>query len=102
MPVRILFLADTHLGFDLPSRPRVERRRRGEDFFAAFELALAPAVRGETDLVIHGGDLFYRSRIPAWLAQRVFSRLARLADGGVDVLWVPGNHERSTVPRSLL
>ena len=102
MPVRILFLADTHLGFDLPGRPRVARRRRGEDFFAAFELALAPALRGETDLVIHGGDLFYRSRIPAWLAARVFSRLAAVADGGVDVFWVPGNHERSGVPRRLL
>ena len=38
-PARILFLADTHLGIDLPARPRVERRRRGEDFFANFEAA---------------------------------------------------------------
>ncbi len=102
MPVRILFLADSHLGFDLPARPRVARCRRGEDFFAAFELALAPAMRGETDLVVHGGDLFYRSRIPSWLAARVFSRLAAVADRGVDVFWVPGNHERSGVPRRLL
>jgi DNA repair exonuclease SbcCD nuclease subunit len=102
VPVRILFLADTHLGFDLPGRPRVARRRRGEDFFAAFEQALAPALRGETDVVVHGGDLFYRSRIPAWLASRVFARLAAVADGGVDVFWVPGNHERSGVPRRLL
>ncbi len=101
-PVRILFLADTHLGIDLPARPRVERPRRGDDFFESFERALAPAWRGETDLVIHGGDLFYRSRIPAWLADRVFSRLAELADSGVDLFWVPGNHERSSVPRSLL
>jgi DNA repair exonuclease SbcCD nuclease subunit len=92
MPLRILLLADTHLGFDLPARPRVERPRRGEDFFAAFE----------ADVVVHGGDLFYRSRIPAWLAQRVFSRLAALAESGVDVFWVPGNHERSGIPRRLL
>src|SRR5688500_20411399 len=102
MALRILFLADTHLGFDLPARPRVERPRRGEDFFAAVEEALAPASRGDVDVVVHGGDLFYRSRIPAWLAQRVFSRLATLADGGVDVFWVPGNHERSGIPRRLL
>ena len=31
--IRVLLLADTHLGFDLPSKPRVERRRRGPDFF---------------------------------------------------------------------
>jgi exonuclease SbcD len=101
MPVRVLVLSDTHLGIDMPSRPRVARRRRGDEFFESFERALAPAWTGETDLVVHLGDLFYRSRIPAWLAERVFSRLADLADLGVDVIWVPGNHERSGVPRSL-
>jgi DNA repair exonuclease SbcCD nuclease subunit len=100
--LRILLLADTHLGFDLPARPRVDRPRRGEDFFTAFEHALAPASRGEADVVVHGGDLFYRSRIPAWLAQRVFARLTALAESGVDVFWVPGNHERSGIPRRLL
>ena len=102
MPVRILALADTHLGIGLPARPRVERPRRGDDFFASFEAALAPAFGGGVDLVVHGGDLFYRSRIPAALASRVYRRLADLADAGVDVFWVPGNHERSGVPRGLL
>ncbi|MBK9090274.1 MAG: metallophosphoesterase [Holophagales bacterium] len=102
MPVRVLFLSDTHLGLDLPSRPRIERRRRGDDLFETFERALAPAVSGEASIVVHGGDLFYRSRIPAWLAERVFSRLAELADQGLDLFWIPGNHERSGVPRGLL
>ena len=56
--MKILFLSDTHLGFDLPVRPRVERPRRGLDFFANFRLALAPAFEGKVDLVVHGGDLF--------------------------------------------
>ena len=60
--VRILFLADTHLGFDLPLHPRVERRRRGDDFFANFRLALEPALRGEVNLVLHGGDIFFSSQ----------------------------------------
>ena len=34
--IRILFLADTHLGYDLPFRPRIQRRRRGPEFFANF------------------------------------------------------------------
>jgi DNA repair exonuclease SbcCD nuclease subunit len=62
MPVQISSFSDTHLGIVLPSRPRVERSRRGNDFFESFELGLAPAVSGETDLVVHGGDLFCRSR----------------------------------------
>jgi DNA repair protein SbcD/Mre11 len=102
MPLRVLFLSDTHLGLDLPSRPKVERRRRGDDLFESFERALAPATSGEAGVVVHGGDLFYRSRIPAWLAEKVFSRLAELADSGVDLFWVPGNHERSSIPRGLL
>ena len=100
--IRILFVADTHLGFDLPSRPRVERRRRGPDFFANFERALEPALRGEADAVLHGGDLLYRSRVPPQLVDAAFAPLKRVADAGMPVLFVPGNHERSHVPHALL
>jgi hypothetical protein len=50
--IRILFLADTHLGFDLPFRPRIQRRRRGPEFFANFERALRPALRDRVDCVV--------------------------------------------------
>jgi DNA repair exonuclease SbcCD nuclease subunit len=99
---RILFLADTHLGFDLPFRPRVVRRRRGPDFFANFERALQPALDGEVDAVVHGGDLLYRSRVPPKLVQMAMEPLRRVADAGVPVLLVPGNHERSSIPHALL
>ena len=98
---RVLFVSDTHLGFDLPARPRVERRRRGPDFFANFERALAPALRGEADVVVHGGDLLYRSRVPAELVHLALQPLLRVAEAGVPVLLVPGNHERSVLPRPL-
>jgi exonuclease SbcD len=100
--VRVLFVSDTHLGFDLPSRPRVVRRRRGDDFFQNFERALAPARTGEVDVVVHGGDLLYRSRVPAWLAEAALAPLKQLAESRVPVLLVPGNHERSRMPFPLL
>ncbi len=100
--VRILLLADTHLGFDLPFRPRIARRRRGPDFFANFERALQPALEGEVDFVVHGGDLLYRSRVPADLVAMAFDPLKRVADTGVPVLLVPGNHERGRIPARLL
>jgi DNA repair exonuclease SbcCD nuclease subunit len=100
--VRILLLADTHLGFDLPVRPRIERRRRGHDFFGNFETILRAALDREVDLVVHGGDLFYRRRIPASLVQRAFLPLKRLADASIPVCIVPGNHERSEIPYSML
>jgi DNA repair exonuclease SbcCD nuclease subunit len=100
--VRILFLADTHLGLDLPLRPRIERRRRGHDFFANYERALQAARDLAVDAVVHGGDVFYRSRIPASLVQQGFLPLKRLADDGIPVYVVPGNHERSAIPYALL
>lgn len=100
--VRILFLADTHLGIDQPLRPRVKRRRRGPDFFANFERALKQAIKGEADAVVHGGDLLYRSRVPAGLVDMAFAPLKAVADAGVPVFLVPGNHERSHIPHALL
>jgi len=100
--LRVLFVSDTHLGFDLPARPRVDRRRRGPDFFACFARALEPALRGEADIVVHGGDLLYRSRVPCWLVERALRPLLRVADAGVEVLLLPGNHERSAIPYPLL
>jgi DNA repair protein SbcD/Mre11 len=100
--VRLLLLADTHLGFDRPRRPRVERPRRGEDFFDRYRDALAPALAGEVDAVVHGGDLLFRSRVPASLVVEAMAPLFRVADAGVPVILVPGNHERSRIPFPLL
>jgi len=100
--MRVLFLSDTHLGHDLPARPRVERPRRGAEFFESFEAALAPARAGEVDVVLHGGDLLYRSRVPAWLSDAALAPLRRLADDGIPVVLLPGNHERGRVAHPLL
>lgn len=100
--IRVLLVADTHLGFDLPQRPRRDRSRRGEDFFASFELALLPALRGEVDLVVHGGDVLFRSQVKPSLVMRAFAPLKRVAEAGVPVFVVPGNHERSAIPYPLL
>lgn len=98
-PVRILFLADTHLGFDLPTRARIQRRRRGHDFLANYFTALQPALDGQVDLVVHGGDVFNRSRVPTSVAWQAFEPLTRVADRGVPVFVVPGNHERGRIPQ---
>ncbi len=96
--IRILLLADTHLGFDLPVNPRINRRRRGYDFLANYAAALQPALSGEVDLVVHGGDVFNRSRPPSDVVWQAFEPLTRIADRGVPVFVVPGNHERGRIP----
>lgn len=69
---------------------------------ANFERALAPARRGAVDLVIHGGDLFHRSRVSAGVAEAAMERLYDVTDAGVPVCLLPGNHERSRIPYRLL
>ncbi len=97
----LLFLADTHLGFDLPVRPRIERRRRGLDFLSNFQRVLNAAVEQQVDLVLHGGDLFFRSKIPGSIVDMVYGKLLEFADHGIPLVIVPGNHERSRLPTSL-
>lgn len=87
--LRVLLLADTHLGL-------------GPEHTTSFERALEPAFRGEVDLVVHGGDVFFRSRVKPGVVLRAFEPLKRIADSGVPVFVVPGNHERSAIPFPLL
>lgn len=100
--IRIGLLADTHLGFDDPEHPRVQRRRRGDDFFRNFQQILDECLTQEVHVLVHGGDVFYRSRIPESLSARVYERLLPLAEAGIQILLVPGNHERSKLPASPL
>ncbi len=74
-PLRFLFLSDTHLGFDDPLRPRSRNPHRGPDFFANYHRVLDIARSERTDAVIHGGDVFYRSRVPDSLVDRVMAPL---------------------------
>jgi exonuclease SbcD len=86
--LHVLLLADTHLGLPGHSSP--------------YERALEPAFRGEVDLVVHGGDVFFRSQVKPGVVFDAFAPLKRIADSGVPVFVVPGNHERSAIPYPLL
>jgi len=99
--MRIVFFADTHLGFDFPVKPRIKRRRRGPDFFTNFRQVLAYARETKPDLVLHGGDLFFRARVPQMIVDLVYSDLFEFASEGIPIVIVPGNHERSILPASL-
>lgn len=100
--IKILFFADSHLGFDYPIRPRIERRRRGYDFFHNYQIILDTARREGVDAIIHGGDVFFRSKIPQLVIQKTYEPLLPLLDAGIQMFFVPGNHERSRLPASQL
>lgn len=99
--VKIVFLADTHLGFDFPMHPKKSKRRRGPDFFTNFDRVISYSQENNVDLVIHGGDLFYRTLVPQPIVDMVYDRIGNLAQFGIPIVIVPGNHESSKLPLSL-
>jgi DNA repair exonuclease SbcCD nuclease subunit len=101
MEIKIIFLADSHLGFDFILRPKKDIRRRGPDFFANFDKIIEYAKQVKADLIIHGGDLFYRTRVPEPIIDMVYERIFKVANYGIPVVIVPGNHESSRLPLSL-
>jgi len=98
--IKVLFFADSHLGFDLPVHPRIQRRRRGDDFFANYHTILRTAVEEQVHVIVHGGDVFFRSKIPLPIIQKTYEPLLPILDRGIQMFFVPGNHERSKLPAS--
>ncbi len=99
--IKILLFADSHLGFDLPRQPRIERRRRGEDLFKNYLDVLKFARTQKVDLVVHGGDLFHHSKVSRAIIERAYRPLYEIACRRIPVYLVPGNHERSRLPGHL-
>ncbi len=100
--IKIVVLSDTHLGFDYPVRPRINRRRRGYDFFNNFQYLLEFAVQTNADLILHCGDFFFRSKIPQPIVDKAYNILMDFAKNNIPIMIIPGNHERSLLPQSIL
>lgn len=94
-PIRILHLADIHLGTELYGHvnPATGLSTRVEDFLAALDQAVDDAVSSQVDAVLFCGDV-YRSRDPNQTYQREFAaRVHKLAKAGVQVFLLVGNHD---------
>ncbi|MEP0846119.1 MAG: metallophosphoesterase [Phycisphaerae bacterium] len=100
--LRILHLADTHIGAELPVRPRPGRTYRGDDFIDSYRRVLRLASEHAVDLVVHAGDLFDSPAPSPGAVAAAAGPLLELAAAGVPVVLIPGNHERSAIPSTLL
>lgn len=102
-PLRILHLADSHIGSQLPARPRRrDEWRRGDDIVQSYQRVLQRAREYDVDLVLHAGDVFDEPHPSDAAVTAAASPLLSLAADGFPVVIIPGNHERSVLPGSLL
>jgi DNA repair exonuclease SbcCD nuclease subunit len=102
MSVRLLHLADLHLGATFPSLgDRGEERSR--DFLSAFLRAVEYAA-GESrpvDFVVIAGDLFDTHDPEEGLVVQVEAAMERLQKANVKVLIAPGTHDAPSYRRSV-
>ena len=102
MAMQVLHLADSHIWADLPRRRRHARPRRGDDFIVSYRRVLQLAYEHRVDAVVHAGDVFDSPRPTTDAVWAATEPLRALAENGIPVVVIPGNHERSVLPESLL
>ncbi len=98
--IRVLHLADLHLGVENYGRvdPETGLSSRVRDFLDRLDELSAFALEEKVDLVVFAGDVF-RNRRPEPTYQRDFGRrIVRLAQQGIPVILVAGNHDLATMP----
>jgi len=102
MSVRILHLADLHLGAGFPSMGE-RGPERSRDFLNAYLRAVEHAASPErpVDIVVIAGDLFDTHDPDEGLVFQVESSLDRLSKAKVPVLLVPGTHDAYSYRRSI-
>jgi exonuclease SbcD len=96
--VRIVHLADTHLGFRQLHRVNdAGRNEREQDVYDAFERAIDTIIELAPAAAIHAGDLF-DSYHPSPAALGVaLDGLKRLRDAGIPLVVIAGNHSSPRV-----
>ena len=97
--MRIVHFADVHIGVENYGRvdPETGLSSRLLDFLATYDEVVDYALENGADLVLFCGDA-YKGRDPSQTHQREFARrVARLANAGVPVVLVVGNHDTPQV-----
>jgi exonuclease SbcD len=97
--IRLLHFADLHVGMENYGRldPATGVNDRVLDFLRRFDELIDYGLEREVDLVVFAGDAF-KTRNPNPTYQRAFARrVKRLADAGVPVVLLVGNHDLPTM-----
>ena len=92
--MKIIHLADTHLGFSAYNRvDNKGNNLREEKIYKGFELAIDRIIEEHPDVVIHAGDVFHQVR-PRIKPLFIFKcQLEKLVAKGIPVIIISGNHD---------
>ena len=99
-PIRILHFADVHVGMERYGRVDAATgvNSRVMDYLRRLSDLAAYAIDKQVDLVIFAGDA-YKTRNPNSTYRREFAwRIKQIADKGIPVVMVPGNHDLPAAP----
>lgn len=97
--LRILHFADLHVGMERYGRidPSTGLNSRVMDFLRRLSDLAQYAIAEQVDMVIFAGDA-YKNRDPNSTYRREFSwRIKEIADHGIPVVMIPGNHDLPAV-----
>lgn len=92
--MKIIHMADSHLGFSSYSRLDEHGKNRIEEMvYSGFEQAIDRIIELGPDAVVHAGDVFHHVR-PKIKPLVVFQRgLLRLREEGIPIIIISGNHD---------
>ncbi len=91
--MRIMHIADTHLGYSAYSKVDSQGiNQRETDFYDSFRQAIDKAIEMRPDVVIHAGDLFDTVRPQNRAIDFALKQLIRLSDEKIKTVLISGNH----------
>lgn len=93
--MRIVHLADTHLGYrQFPGKldPEKKLNQRECDVYAGWHRAIDLAIERDVEAVVHAGDLFDSPRPSMRAMSEALDGFGRLRDAGIPVVAIAGNH----------
>jgi len=99
--MRVLALSDTHFGYMYGNTARA-RKQSIKNMFTAFERTLEIAQNKNVELVLHGGDMFNRSKPPKGIISKAYKIIEKFTETGIKFVAIPGNHDKSNLPETLL
>jgi len=92
--MKILHVADTHLGFSAYRKVTAENiNQREMDNYNAFKQFVDYAIKSKPDLILHAGDLFDSVRPNNRAITFAIRQILRLSKQGISFVVIAGNHE---------